>query len=119
MNLFLKNIVNNYDNYTYVTLLHKLGDISQSIHRLNFKYIYIYYFIRNNKNIVILYNKSNKIYRILCSNKDAVDWYSVDNTIDYKMYDIFNIKTIELCKCGNMDLDDIQYIDYVKNILDN
>jgi hypothetical protein len=121
LNSKLKEFVNNYNDYTYVRILDKKTNKPiEIIERLNYKNIYIYLFEKNNYDALIFYNKSNKIYRIMLRfDKYNNDFYMLNDFLDVKMKEYFNLENIYLYnKSVNHEINDydLNYFDFIKKI---
>jgi hypothetical protein len=121
LNSKLKDIVINYDDYSYVRILDKKTNKPiEIIERLNLKNIYIYFFEKSEYETIIFYNKSNKVYRIIIRfDKSSNDFYIINDFLDLKMKEYFNIDNIILYnKLSHIEINtyDLNYFDFIKKI---
>ena len=117
----LKDIVLNYDDYNYVRILDKkTSKPIEIIERLNLKNIYIYFFEKSEYETIIFYNKSNKVYRIIVRfDKSSDDFYMINDFLDLKMKEYFNIDNIIVYnKLSHIEISayDLNYFDFIKKI---
>lgn len=121
LNSKLKDIVLNYDEYNYVRILDKkTSKPIEIIERLNLKNIYIYFFEKSDYETIIFYNKSNKVYRIIVRfDKSSTDFYMINEFLDLKMKEYFNIDNIIVYnKLAHIEISayDFNYFDFIKKI---
>ena len=121
LNSKLKDIVLNYDEYNYVRILDKkTSKPIEIIERLNLKNIYIYFFEKSDYETIIFYNKSNKVYRIIVRfDKLSTDFYMINEFLDLKMKEYFNIDNIIVYnKLAHIEISayDFNYFDFIKKI---
>ena len=81
------HFVNNVNSYNFIIINYK-GNL---IERFNNKNIYIYLIktSQNRDDLVYLYNKSNKYYRLIIKNKDEPVFTLVNEYYDVKVKDFF------------------------------
>ena len=121
LNSKLKNIVKDFDSYKYVRILDiKNNKPIEIIERLNMKYIYIYFYESSDYDVIVFFNKSNKVYRIMIRfDKTSNNFYIYNDTLDVKMNDYFNFENLRLYN-GNfnqqINTNDLNFFEFIKKI---
>lgn len=89
----LFKLINNVNNYNFIIINYK----GIEIERFNNRNIYIYFIKLLNKkdDIVFVYNKSNKYYRLIIKDKkDDQNFTLVNDFFDSKVKDYFSISDL-------------------------
>lgn len=121
LNSKLKNIVKDYDSYKYVRILDiKTNKPIEIIERLNMKYIYIYFYESPKYDVIIFFNKSNKVYRIMLRfDKTSNNFLIYNDTLDVKMNDYFNFENLKIYNENNyeqINMNDLNFFEFIKKI---
>jgi hypothetical protein len=89
----LFKLINNVNNYNFIIINYK----GIEIERFNNRNIYIYFIKLMNKNddIIFIYNKSNKYYRLIIKDKkDDQNLTLVNDFFDSKVKDYFSVSEL-------------------------
>lgn len=114
----LKDLVNNYQNFTYI-ILHDIRLPGIDIERASYKNIYIYYINRVDYDFIFLYNKSNKFYRLMMRKDRSSKIFTLINDFyDNKVKDYFLFSEFLYLprESAEIDKSDIELIEILKKI---
>jgi len=103
----LFKLINNVNNYNFIIINYK----GIEIERFNNRNIYIYFIKLSNKkeDIIFVYNKSNKYYRLIIKDKkDEQNLTLVNEFFDCKVKDYFVISDLSFINKDDYPLSDTE-----------